>query len=75
MTKMTEYYINYTYEFSEFLRTKDIEHYLTEADIIVVRMDARNDSPFAMLILEFAEWLLNWGTSEPKINFHNHFLN
>jgi len=54
-----EYCINYTPQFGEFLKAKQVNHFVTEADIIVIRIQGWNDSPFVMLLLEFAEWLID----------------
>lgn len=54
------YFINYTKQFADFLSEKQINYTVSVSDIICLRMyDAWNDSPFAMLMLEFAEWLIS----------------
>jgi hypothetical protein len=42
----------------EFLMTKQVNHFTTDADILVIRLDGHNDTPFVMLMMEFAEWLI-----------------
>lgn len=54
-----EYYINYTRLMGEFLKTKSVNHFVTDADIICIRLEGWNDSPFVMLLLEFAEFLID----------------
>jgi hypothetical protein len=42
----------------EFLMTKQVNHFTTDADILVIRLEGHNDTPFVMLMMEFAEWLI-----------------
>lgn len=53
------YFVNYTNQFGEFLQQKQINHSVSDADIICIRLSGWNDSPFVMLLLEFAEWLID----------------
>ena len=53
-----EYFVVYTPEFTEFLRSKNVKHFTSEADITSIVLEGYNDSMFFMLVLEFAEWLI-----------------
>ena len=53
-----EYCINYTRQMGAFLEAKKVNHFVTDADIICIRVQGWNDSPFVMLMLEFAQWLI-----------------
>lgn len=54
-----EYFINFTAQMGAFLQAKQITHAVSDADIICIRLYGYNDSPFVMLMLEFAEWLID----------------
>lgn len=56
--RTNEYCINYTRQMEEFLMTKQVNHFTTDADITVIRLEGHNDTPFVMLMMEFAEWLI-----------------
>lgn len=56
--KTNEYCVNYTRQMEEFLITKEINHFTTDADITVIRLEGHNDTPFVILMMEFAEWLI-----------------
>ena len=59
------YFVNYTEEFFKFL-TKENVDFIRVGDVLMIRLEAINDSPFALLILQFAEYLIDQN--------HNQFI-
>jgi len=53
-----EYYINYTRQMGAFLEAKKVNHFVTDSDIICIRVESWDDRPFVLLMLDFAEWLI-----------------
>lgn len=54
---MQTYAINYDAFLCEFLHKKNINHFITDADIIVIKLDDINDTSFFNLIKDFKDWL------------------
>lgn len=59
------YFVNYTEELFKFLTKKDVD-FIRVGEVLMIRLEAMNDSPFALLILEFAEYLIDQN--------HNQFI-
>jgi len=49
----------YTPEMHEFVQERKISNFVSDADILVIRLLDHNDNEFAMLMLEFAKWLVD----------------
>jgi hypothetical protein len=55
MTKI--YYVHHTDKLHEFLVQKDAD-FIRINDMVLIKLEAYNDTPFALLMLEFAEYLI-----------------
>jgi len=60
-----EYFLDYSPLLSKFLKEKQVDGHeiINDSDILVVKLPCYNDTAFAVLMLEYAQWLV-----ELKIN-------
>lgn len=59
MKQVQQKFINYTPLMGEFLSSKGIDWFATDADILCFKIESKyhNDTEFAELILEYAKWI------------------
>ena len=55
-----EYFFYYSHSFSEFLVERKIDGYWikNDSDVLVVRLQGYNDTCLAILMMEYADWLI-----------------
>jgi hypothetical protein len=55
-----EYFLDHSPLLSKFLKEKQIDGHniINDSDILVVKLQCYNDTAFAVLMLEYAKWLV-----------------